>query len=157
MGIKVGEVRKPVALPSLSIVPCSLPSSLSVNPTQELADDATKFNAFKSKWINLKCTESSALLTAAYVTSVQSNALNISLLESTAEKLCAGPKFTEYQSNELTKYLSQMQTIFTETQVCLPQHFDVCTNLDRIWSFTYVRTPENDYKMLDLTNVMPHK
>lgn len=130
-----------------------------MNPDQELAEDSKKFNAFKSKWINLKCDESNGMLLEAYGSPLNSDVSNISLLESTAEKLCFGPKFTEYQTSELSNYLCQMQTVFTETQVCLPTHFDVCKNLDRIWEFTYLRlaTGDNSLEPLDLSKVIPRK
>lgn len=99
------------------------------------------------------------MLTAAYESPLKSDISNISLLESTAGKLCFGPKFTEHQTTELSTYLYQMQTVFTETQVCLPTHFDVCKNLDRIWEFTHVRcsTNENSLESLDLSKVVPRK
>lgn len=125
-----------------------------MNPDQQLAEDSKKFNAFKSKWINLKCAETNGMLSEA-----SGMVSNISLLETTAEKLCFGPKFTEYQTSVLSNYLYQMQTVFTETQVCLPTHFDVCKNLDRIWEFTYLRSPTGDKSLepLDLSKVIPRK
>lgn len=130
-----------------------------MNPDQVLAEDSKKFDAFKSKWINLKCAEVNGMLSAAYSSPFESDAFNISLLESTAEKLCFGPKFTEYQATELSNYLYQMQTTFTETQVCVPAHFDVCKNFDRIWEFTYVHcaADENNLKPLNLSTVIPRK
>lgn len=133
---------------------------ISVNPDQQLADDSKKFNAFKSIWINLKCAESNGMLSTAYGSPFQSDISNISLLESTTEKLCFGPKFTEYQTTQLSNYLYQMQTVFTGTQVCVPTHFDVCKNLDRIWEFTYVRSimdDNNNLEPLDLSQVIPRK
>lgn len=130
-----------------------------MNPEQELAEDSKKFNAFKSKWINSKCAESNGMLSAAYGSLIELDISNISLLESTTEKLCFGPKFTEYQTTELSGYLYQMQTVFTDTQLCLPTHFDVCKNLDRIWEFTYVlyTTDDNILEPLDLSKVIPRK
>lgn len=99
------------------------------------------------------------MLSAAYGSLIELDISNISLLESTTEKLCFGPKFTEYQTTELSGYLYQMQTVFTDTQLCLPTHFDVCKNLDRIWEFTYVlyTTDDNILEPLDLSKVIPRK
>lgn len=80
-----------------------------------------------------------------------------SLFQITITKLCSGPKFTEYQIGELNEYTNQMQTIYFNTKVCLPKRFDVCTNLDRIWTFTYVQRPNGDIELLDLRNVKPEK
>lgn len=132
---------------------------ISVNPDQELAEDSKKFNAFKSNWINLKCAESNGMLTVVYGSAFERDVSNISLLESATDKLCFGPKFTEYQATELSNYLYQMQKVFTETQVCLPSHFDVCKNLDRIEEFTYVRPSidGNSVEPLDLPKVIQRK
>lgn len=78
------------------------------------------------------------------------------MLNLSARLLCAGPKFDEKQSEQLTLYLQQMQHIFTTTQICLPKYFDICLNLDRIWDFTYVsRNGDDRYHRLNLDAVRP--
>lgn len=80
---------------------------------------------------------------------------NLTILSASARLLCAGPKFDEKQTDQLTSYLQQMQTIFTTTEICLPQQFDVCLNLDRIWDFTYVLHNSDQIEPLNLDNVKP--
>lgn len=69
--------------------------------------------------------------------------------------LCRGPRFNHLQSNALTNDLYAMQTIFTETQLCIPLHFDLCKNLDRIWEFTYVKRPNEHIEWLDMSDIWP--
>ena len=129
---------------------------LSVNPDDNILKDSTKFNAIKSKWVNSRCAEAKELL--ELVSFGESFArLNATLLQSVASILCVGPKFTGYQSNELTKILYSMQQTFTNTQVCIPKHFDICLNLDRIWDVTYVHEANGDLRLLDLSEVAPKR
>lgn len=71
--------------------------------------------------------------------------------------LCRGPRFNERESFELSRDLFQMQTIFTETRLCLPVHFDICVNIDWISDFTYIRHPSGEYQLLDMTKVITKK
>lgn len=73
------------------------------------------------------------------------------------ELLCRGPTFSERESNELSEDLFQMQTIFTETQLCLPLHFDICLNIDWIWDFTYIRHPNGEFQLLDMSEIVVKK
>lgn len=117
-----------------------------------MTQDAVDFNSFKTKWINEKCVEARSVLSSANATDEY-----FPLLQVTVSKLCSGPKFTEYQIAELDTYFNGMQNIFFGTKVCLPMHFDVCANLDHIWSFTYVRDSNGEVERLDLSNVVPEK
>lgn len=128
----------------------------SVHPDDDTAAELRKFNAEKSKWSELKCSEIQNLLTLARQYPFTSTISNFTILNLSARLLCAGPKFNEKQSEELTLHLQQMQTIFTTTQICLPKHFDICLNLDRIWDFTYVlRGADGNFQHLNLDAVRP--
>lgn len=105
----------------------------------------------------MKCAEINEFLSTAYRYPFTATLSNLTLLELVTDRLCAGPKFTEYQASELSNYLYEMQTIFTETQVCLPKHLDLCLNLDWIWDFTFVQNERNNIETLDLSNVAPFK
>lgn len=48
-----------------------------------------------------------------------------------------------------------MQTIFTETQVCIPEGLDLCVNFDYIWNFTYVRLPSGKIERMNVKYVAP--
>lgn len=127
----------------------------SVNPDDITAAELRKFNANKSKWSNLKCTEIQELIELASQYPLTSTISNLTILNASARLLCAGPKFDEKQAEQLTSYLQQMQTIFTTTQVCIPKQFDVCLNLDRIWEFTYVSRGADHMEPLCLDAVKP--
>lgn len=126
-----------------------------MNPNDATAVEMQKFNANKSKWSELKCSEIEELITLAGQYPLTSTVSNLTILNVSARLLCAGPKFDANQAEQLTSYLQQMQTIFTTTQVCLPKHFDVCLNLDRIWDFTYVSHGSNHIEQLCLNAVKP--
>lgn len=134
-----------------------------MNPTESATIELRKFNANKSKWTNAKCSEINDFFIAATQQQHQhphqnpSTISNYTILNASARLLCMGPKFNEQQAQELTTYLQRMQTIFIDTQICLPKQFDICRNLDRIWEFTYVSSTgnDNDLNRLDLTAVAP--
>ncbi|XP_031620875.1 angiotensin-converting enzyme-like isoform X2 [Contarinia nasturtii] len=128
---------------------------LSVNPTHKTAAELRQFNANKSKWRDSKCLEIQELITLANQYPLTSTISNLTILNTSARLLCAGPKFNEKQTDQLTFYLQQMQTIFTTTEICLPQQFDVCLNLDRIWEFTYVLRNGDHIEPLCLDAVKP--
>lgn len=127
----------------------------SVNPDVETAAELKQFNANKSKWSKLKCTEIQELLTLANQYPLTSAISNLTILNASARLLCAGPTFDEDQAQQLTSYLQQMQSIFATTEVCIPKHFDVCMNLDRIWEFTYVRRDASHMQRLNLDAIKP--
>ncbi|XP_055310478.1 angiotensin-converting enzyme-like [Sitodiplosis mosellana] len=129
----------------------------SVNPNDATAAEMQKFNANKSKWSELKCTEIEELITLAGQYPLTSTISNLTILNASARLLCAGPKFDAKQAEQLTSYLQQMQTIFITTEVCLPKHFDVCLNLDRIWDFTYVSRGANHLEPLCLDEVKKNR
>lgn len=128
----------------------------SVRPDDDTAAELRKFNAEKLKWSESKCSEIQGLLQLASQYPFTSTISNFTALNLSARLLCAGPKFDENHSRQLTFYLQQMQSIFTTTQICLPKHFDVCLNLDRIWDFTYVlRDADGSFQHLNLDAVRP--
>lgn len=127
----------------------------SVHPDDETAIKLQEFNANKSKWSRIKCLEIQSLLTLSNRYPLTSTVANFTLLNMSARLLCAGPKFNENQAQQLTTYLQQMQSIFTTTEICLPKHFDICLNLDRIWDFTYVLRGANHLERLNLDAVRP--
>lgn len=127
----------------------------SVNPDDEMAAELRKFNANKSQWSRLKCSEMQEISTLANQYPLTSGISNLTMLNGSARLLCAGPKFDANQAQQFTFYLQQMQTIFTNTEICLPKHFDVCLNLDRIWDFTYVLTGAHHLERLSLDAVKP--
>lgn len=128
----------------------------SVQGDDNMAAESRKFNAEKLKWSEMKCSEIQDLLALASQYPFTSTISNFTVLNSCARLLCAGPKFNEEQSKQLTLYLQQMQSIFTTTQICLPKHFDICLNLDHIWDFTYVlRGADGHFQHLDLAAVKP--
>lgn len=133
----------------------AIPFCNSVSPNEETAAELRKFNANKSKWSNAKCSEIQELLTLANQHPLTSTISNLTILNASARLLCAGPKFNEEQATQLTSYFQQMQTIFSTTEVCLPKHFDVCLNLDRIWEFTYVLRGAGQLQQLNLDAVKP--
>lgn len=120
-----------------------------------MAAELRKFNANKSNWSNLKCTEIQNLLTLANQYPLTSTIANLTLLNWSARLLCAGPKFDENQAQQLTSYLQEMQSIFTTTEICLPKQFDICLNLDRIWDVTYVSRGTANLERLDLDAIKP--
>lgn len=124
----------------------------STNPDDPFQSGATRFGAFKSKWVYKKCQDVIDLLSLRHEKAFRQNS---ALIEIIWKALCAGPKFTPYQSKELINLLSAMQNIYTNTRICLPRHFDICLNLDRIWEFTYVQRPGDRIHLLDLTEVVP--
>lgn len=126
-----------------------------MNPDDATATELRKFNANKSEWSNMKCSEMQELLTLANQYPLTSTISNLTLLNLSARLLCAGPKFDENQAKQLTSYLQQMQTIFSTTEICLPKHFDICLNLDRIWEFTYSLHGANNFERLNLDAVKP--
>lgn len=128
-----------------------------MNPDDQTAADLRKFNVNKSIWSNQKCSEIQQLVTLANQYPLTSTISNLTVLHASARLLCAGPKFDENQTEQLTSYLQQMQTIFTTTEVCLPIQFDVCLNLDRIWDFTYVLRGTGHLEPLCLDAVKPKR
>lgn len=71
--------------------------------------------------------------------------------------LCSGPRFSSTETKQLSTLLYRMQDMFTGTQLCVPKHFDVCINFDRIWEFTYVKRPNGNVEQLDMmTNAFQH-
>lgn len=128
------------------------PFVLSVNPNDELAGEAQEFNANKSEWGNSKCAEIQKYF--ASQRRHMSSATNLTILNAAARLLCTGPKFSDAEAESLTTLLQEMQTIFTATEICLPQRFDVCLNWDRIWDFTYI-SHEDHFERLNLDAVKP--
>lgn len=126
-----------------------------MNPDGKMASDLRKFNANKSKWSEIKCSEIQQLLTLANQYPLTSSVSNLTALNAAARLVCAGPKFNEFQAEQFTNYLQQMQTIFTTTEICLPKHFDICLNLDRIWEFTYIFRGDGHLERLNLDAVKP--
>lgn len=64
--------------------------------------------------------------------------------------LCQSPKFSETETEVLSTLLFNMQQIFTETQVCLPKILDLCSNLHKIWEYTYVKYPDGTFHRIIL-------
>lgn len=126
-----------------------------MSPDDETAAELRKFNAYKSKWSGLKCLEIQELMNLSKQYPFTSFISNYTILNAGARLLCAGPKFDDKQTELLTAYLQQMQTISTTTQICLPKQFDVCLNLDRIWDFSYVLRGEDFWEPLRLDAVKP--
>lgn len=120
----------------------------SLTPSTELSEQSAQFNEFRTKWINRRCSEIESSVSLATLNDTQQQMIQI---------LCNGPRFSAEQSNQLCQVLYKMQEIFTETQICLPKHFDVCVNLDQIWAFTYVKVPGGQIEQLDLKDVAPKK
>lgn len=130
----------------------------STNAEQSVADDAAKFNAYKSKWVLRKCDEATGLLSLTFTSHSKMHfILNTALLDAVRKILCSSPRLTEYQTTELTKSLFAMQEIYTSTRVCLPVYFDICQNLDHIWNFTYVQDSTGHIHRLDLRVVRPRR
>ena len=47
------------------------------------------------------------------------------------------------------KELSSLQSIYTNTQICVPKTLNICLKSEVIWSQTFVKTPNNDlYQLL---------
>lgn len=126
----------------------------STNPDDPIKPDAIKFSAFKSEWVHEKCHEAIDLNLFSSKHQTASR-LNRTLINMISKILCDGPKFTSYQTRELTNVLHAMQNIYTNTRICLPKHFDVCSNLDRIWEFTYIQEPSGQIHYFDLSEVAP--
>lgn len=120
-----------------------------------MATELRTFNANKSKWRNTKCLEIQNFINVANQYPLTSTISNLTILNASARLLCTGPNFTEQQAEQLTAYLQEMQTISTTTEICLPKHFDICLNLDRIWDFTYVMRNTNEFEHLNLDAVRP--
>lgn len=120
-----------------------------------MATELRMFNANKSKWSNSKCSEIRNLLSLANQYPLTSTISNLTQLNLSARLLCSGPKLDENQTKQLTFYLQEMQTFFTTTEICLPKHFDICLNLDRIWDVTYVSRGSAKFERLDLDAVKP--
>lgn len=102
-----------------------------------------------------KCTELNSFLDPTADHDPKRIILNKTLPEKVAAILCSGPKFTEGESRALTKILYEMQETFTETKVCLPKHFDVCLNIDWIFSYTYVKDKDGLIQPVDMSHVLP--
>lgn len=113
----------------------------STNPSEKLSNESIAFNAYKSQWINVRCAEVDELPNA-----IRTN-FTISRM---AQMLCRGPRFNTIQTKLLSRKLFDMQTTFTETQLCIPLHFDICQNLDRIWEWTFVRKPDGILEHLSM-------
>lgn len=126
-----------------------------MNPTEKVASEFRKFNANKSLWNNARCSEINNFFIIAQRHPLSSTNSNKTILNAAARLLCNGPTFNEQQAEQLTDYLQRMQTTIIDTQICLPKQFDVCLNLDRIWEFTYVLRPGNNFEQLDLSAVQP--
>lgn len=55
-----------------------------------------------------------------------------------------------------------MQYIYTTTKICVPDSFDVCENVAKIWNLTYVQgvdglkkisfSNKNEIELIDVTN-----
>lgn len=130
----------------------------SVNPDDKTAAELRKFNAHKSQWSRLKCSEIQEILALFNQQYPLTFAIsNLTQLNGSARLLCAGPKFDAQQAQQFTFYLQQMQTIFTNTEICLPKQFDICLNLDRIWDVTYFLNGAHHLEPLCLDAVRPNR
>lgn len=89
------------------------------------------------------------------MTERNASAPNLTILNACDKLLCTGPSYSERDADQLTYNLRAMQTISVGTQICLPKHFDICRNWDRIWDFTYVLREDNSLDRLDLSAVTP--
>lgn len=118
---------------------------LLVNPSDDLVDKGYVLNAIKLKWRNLRCSESEQVL-EKNVNNIQKRMIYL---------LCRGPKFTDYEAKELSKVLNHMSDVYSSTRVCLPKHFDVCKNMDRIWEFTFMKSSTGSMYPLILDGVKP--
>lgn len=116
----------------------------STHPSEQLSQQSISFNAFKSQWINIRCSE---------VDELPENIVKNPIIKRMVRLLCQGPRLTTAQTKQLSRKLFEMQTTFTETQLCLPMHFDVCQNLDRIWEWTFVRKPDGSLVYLNMNKV----
>lgn len=121
---------------------------LLVNPKDGLADKGMDLNAIRLKWRNLRCSESEQVLSDKNVNDIQKRMIYL---------MCRGPKFTQYQAKELSKILNHMSDIYSSTRVCLPKHFDICKNMDRIWEFTYMKSSSGNIYPLILDSVKPKR
>lgn len=66
------------------------------------------------------------------------------------DTLCGDPIFSETETEILSTLLFNMQDIFTETQICLPKHLDLCTHSHKMWEFTYVKHPDGTFHRIIL-------
>lgn len=129
--------------------------SYSVAPNDSTLRKSIEFNGIKSKWVDSKCRDLDTFGIPAIASNPTEINFNKTALETVSTILCSGPKFTEDESDELTKVLFEMQEVFTDTKVCLPKHFDVCLNLDRIFEFTYVQDKDGHIDRMDMSQIMP--
>lgn len=118
-------------------------------------NESIEFNGIKSMWLDKKCRELGNYLDPNREAESIVNNVNKTLPEKVWTILCSGPSFTEHESSILTKILYEMQEIFTETQICLPIHFDICLNIDWLFSFTYEQNKDGFIQQLDLSLVTP--
>lgn len=111
----------------------------------ELIKQGIELGLLKTKWRNIRCTE---------VLQIDQSVLS-ELDNRMVYLLCRGARFNENETINLSKVLNKLSDIYAGTQVCLPKHFDVCLNIDRIWEFTFVRDIQDEMYFLNLSTVMP--
>lgn len=120
---------------------------LIVNPSDDLIEKGLELSIIKSNWRNLRCSEGDLIIQSQKdVNESQKRMLYL---------LCRGPKFTEYQTRELAKVLNHMSDVYSSTRICLPKHFDICKNTDRVWEYTYMKSSRGDFYQLILDGVKP--
>ncbi|XP_037024274.1 angiotensin-converting enzyme-like [Bradysia coprophila] len=113
---------------------------LSVNATPQLSQDSVEFNKAKSEWQNNRCSDVAYL--PRNVNEIYNRMMDI---------LCQSPAFSDMETEVLSTLLFSMQRIFTETQVCLPKMLDLCSNLPKIWEYTFVKDPDGSFHRIALT------
>ncbi|XP_055918093.1 angiotensin-converting enzyme-like [Eupeodes corollae] len=118
---------------------------LIVDPNSMVYDEASQLGKHRSKWQIQRCTEA-VEINVDNITDIQKRMIWI---------LCRGPRYTEYQGGELSMILNAIQNIYSETEICIPKGFDVCINFNRLWDYTYTRTPENELVKLNMRPVEP--
>lgn len=126
--------------------------NISIDVGEQTENDLKLFTINKSLWNNRKCEEIQELIG---LTEQNASATNLTILNACGTLLCTGPSYSEQDAAKLTSDLRAMQTISVSTQICLPKHFDICRNWDRIWDFTYVLRDDKSVEFLNLSVVRP--
>ncbi|KAL7043076.1 hypothetical protein ACKWTF_001382 [Chironomus riparius] len=104
-----------------------------INKQVELEDIAGE----RLRFINRKCK--------------QMGAMNDELLDTQRrayELMCSGVKFDDpLEQRELLETSSQIQYIYTNTKICIPNSLDICSNAINLWNFTYVQSGDDLRKL----------
>ncbi|XP_055846747.1 angiotensin-converting enzyme-like [Episyrphus balteatus] len=130
---------------ALNQLSASFAWDLIIDPNSHVYDEASQLGKHRSKWQHQRCTEAEEM-TVDNMTDVQKRMVWL---------LCRGPRYTEYQGGELSAILNEIQNIYSETEICLPKAFDVCINVNRIWDYTYARTPDSEIVKLNMRLIEP--